>query len=196
VVRPDETAGVAVPNALSLARLPLAALFWIAPAHPPFAFTILGLAGLTDVLDGWLVRRWRRRRWRASDPGAFAAGTGRGAWLDGLCDKIFVLSVLAAVAWAIGPPLYLLALVASREILMAPLAVGYRLLPEGWRSEYDLSAGWPGKLATTLQFTAIALAVLQSPWFPPAAWLTGAAGILAVAYYLRRALRTAPRRRS
>lgn len=187
----DHEGAAALPNALTLARLPLAALFWIAPGWPPFALSVLGIAGLTDVLDGWVARRWRRRRWAEShDPNAFAAGTGRGPWLDALCDKIFVLSVVTAVAVVVGPPLHLLAVMATREILMAPLAVAYRFMPEGWRREYDFSAGWLGKGCTILQFVALSLAILRSPWFELAAWSAGAAGLAAILYYLHRAWRT------
>ncbi len=186
-----EDVGAALPNALTLARLPLAAVFWIAPSSPPFAFTVLGLAALTDVLDGWLARRWRAKRWREDhDPGAFAAGTGRGPWLDALCDKIFVVSVLAAVGMAVRPPIHLLVVIAAREILMIPLTVAYRAMPESFRRDFDVTAGWPGKLATVLQFAAVALAILESPLFETVAWASGAAGLAAVLYYVRRAYRT------
>lgn len=192
-IRDPEDVGVAVPNALTLLRLPLAALFWVAPGWPPYAFSVLALAALTDVLDGWFVRRWRRRRWSAHDPGAFAAGTGRGPWLDALCDKIFVVSVVVAVGVTVEPPVYSLLLVATREILVTPLAIGYRFMPEAWRREYDFSAGPLGKLTTVLQFVAIGLALLRSPWLVEIAWVVAASGAASVAYYVRRAMLTSSR---
>ena len=180
----------AIPNALTLSRLPLAAVFWIAPDWPPFAFTVLGVAGLTDVADGFLARRARSERWKRRDPGAFAAGTGRGPWLDALCDKIFVVSVVTAVWVTVAPPLHLALLVVTRELLILPLSVAYRFMPEGWRREYDFTAGWPGKLATVLQLAALCLAILRSELLEPAAYATAAAGAIAVGYYLMRAWRT------
>lgn len=188
--RPNLDDGSAMPNALTLARLPLAAVFWIAPDWPPFAFTVLGVAGLTDVADGWLARRNRATRWKEHDPGAFAAGTGRGPWLDALCDKIFVASVVTAVWVTVRPPPYLALLVVTRELLMLPLSVAYRLMPEDWRREWDFTAGWPGKIATVVQFVAVGLAILESDWLLHAAVAASATGLLAVGYYLARALRT------
>ena len=46
-----------VPSLVSMARLPLAALFpWVVD-RPAAAVSVLLAAGLTDVLDGWLARR-------------------------------------------------------------------------------------------------------------------------------------------
>lgn len=187
--RPRSGNESALPNALTLARLPLAALFWIAPDDPPFALTVLAVAGLTDLADGWVVRRRRAGRWKRRDPGAFAAGTGRGAWLDALCDKIFVVSVVTAVWVTVQPPAYESLLVVTRELLMAPLSVAFRLMPEDFRKEYDFTAGWPGKITTVLQFAAIGLAILRSEWLLPTAIAASASGAVAVAYYVHRAWR-------
>jgi cardiolipin synthase len=181
---------LALPNVLTLLRVPLGLLFWVAPASPPWAFGVMSAAALSDMVDGWFARKVREWRWRKHrDPGAFAAGTGVGAFLDPLCDKFFVVSALLAVLWAVQPPALLLAAVAVREILFAPLMLGYRFLPGPWRERgVDFSAGWPGKAATVAQFVALALAILRHSWFEPAAWAAGLLGLLSAAYYVRRAL--------
>ena len=69
------------PNLLSLARIPLALLFPFASRSVPAALLVLGLAGLTDVLDGWLARR-------------LGAETAIGAVIDPVADKIFALTVM------------------------------------------------------------------------------------------------------
>jgi len=181
---------LALPNVLTLLRVPLGLLFWVAPASPPWAFGVMSAAALSDMVDGWFARKVREWRWKKHrDPGAFAAGTGVGAFLDPLCDKIFLVSALLAVLWALQPPALLLAAVAAREILFAPLMLGYRFLPGPWRRHgFDFTAGWPGKATTVAQFAALALAILRHPWFEPAAWTAGALGLLSAAYYVHRAL--------
>src|ERR1700749_5136055 len=98
---------VTLPNALSLARLPLGGLFWAAlargPQHAELPFAVLAAAAVTDVLDGWIARR------RGTDP------AGMGSWLDPICDKLFVGAVIVALYVERHTPLVLLALVVARE---------------------------------------------------------------------------------
>jgi hypothetical protein len=75
------------PNALSALRIPLAALLWLAPTEAAWTRSILGLAGTSDVLDGWVARRARARRIRRGDPGALASREARGAWIDGAASR-------------------------------------------------------------------------------------------------------------
>src|SRR5438105_7555535 len=92
------------PNLLSLARVPLGAAFWLAfgpPGEPPYiAFLIMALAAVTDVLDGYVARRQAARAagGTGADVGSGGgSGGGTGAWLDPICDKLFVGAVLAAI---------------------------------------------------------------------------------------------------
>lgn len=176
-------------NLLSLVRLPLAALIWLAPAWPAFALSVIGAAALSDVLDGWFARRMRWRAFeRHRDTRPMAAGRGAvGAWLDPLCDKIFVLSALVALTVAYAPPVHLVLLVVARELLLFPAWLVHRLAPDR-SSALDYTAEWPGKAATAVQVAAIVLLALDHSWFPPAAWLAGGAGALAAAFYVGRAL--------
>src|SRR5260370_36630690 len=77
------------PNLLSLARLPMGALFWQVvddvPAHLIGPFLALAAAAVTDVLDGYLAPRR-------------GVTSGVGAWLDPICDQVFLGAVLAAHA--------------------------------------------------------------------------------------------------
>jgi phosphatidylglycerophosphate synthase len=72
------------PALLSLLRLPLAACFALAVRIPSAALGILVLAGITDVLDGWVARR-------------FGLVTATGAALDGITDKVFAVGVALAL---------------------------------------------------------------------------------------------------
>jgi cardiolipin synthase len=171
---------VTAPNLLSLSRLPLGWVFWVAlgptPRHGILALGVMGLAAATDVLDGYLARR----------SGADAAGTG--SWLDPICDKLFVGTVLAALHVERGVPLPLLAIIVTRELLQLPLAVVYRLSHtiRSWL-RYDFRASFLGKAATVAQFLAIAALVVGVPAVA-LAWLAFALGVIALGDYLRRAV--------
>lgn len=183
----DRGRDVLVPNLLSLARVPLAGLLWIAPSEPTWTLPILFAAGITDVLDGWMVRRIRRRRLQEGDPGAFAAHAGQGAFIDGFADKVFVVSAVVALATTVRPPLWALVLLAMREILFLPLMLAYRLSPAEMRARVDFTANAIGKLATFAQFAALSLGLLHHSLFVPAVVVAGVAGTLAALDYAVRA---------
>jgi cardiolipin synthase len=170
-----------LPNLLSLSRLPLGGLFWVAlargPAHAALPFGVLATAAVTDVLDGWIARR------RGADP------AGVGSWLDPICDKVFVASVLVALYVQRHVPLSLLALVVSRELLQLPMALVYRAIPPLRRwLHYDFRASLLGKGATVAQFLAVSAIILNAAASRALAWLAFALGMLALADYIRRAI--------
>jgi cardiolipin synthase len=194
---------VLLPNALSALRIPLAALLWLAPTEAAWTLSILGLAGTSDVLDGWVARRARARRIRRGDPGALASREARGAWIDGAADKIFVLSALGVVAWTSRPPAWALVALAARELLFVPLMLAHaaslastRSSPQGApravslataRRPLDYRAGLLGKLATVAQFAALALGMLRRPELLPVSLLAGVLGSSATLEYALRA---------
>ncbi|HED64903.1 MAG TPA: CDP-alcohol phosphatidyltransferase family protein [Planctomycetes bacterium] len=75
-----------VPNAISLARLGLAVLLPFAPEA--YWIWIVVAAGASDWLDGWIARR-------------FSATSKLGGLLDGLTDKVFIVTALLTF-WAHG----------------------------------------------------------------------------------------------
>ena len=177
------------PNVLTLARLPLAVAFWWAVVEPAWALAVLGLALLTDVLDGFVARRARLAMWtRGGNPGAMAAREPIGAALDPIVDKVFTASVLLALAARTDAPWPLLALVLAREPLLLLAWVVHRLGPYRDRP-VSLQAEWPGKLTTGAQLAAIVALLLRSPLAAPLAWAAGALGVATALYYVRRARR-------
>lgn len=174
---PDRVLSLA--NLLTLARLPMAGLVWVAPGSLGWVLGLMAAAALSDVLDGWVARRL----------GGGQVG-GVGAWLDPVCDKVFVVSVLVAVWVVVRPPVWVLPAVAARELIVVPLGLAYRCAP-GLRGErrYDLRAVVVGKAATVAQFLTVAALLLDHPAALPLAGATGALGVAAGAVYLRRAWR-------
>jgi phosphatidylglycerophosphate synthase len=131
---------------------------WIAPESRSWFFAILASAALSDLLDGRVARAIRARRLaRGDDPRSVGEAMALGAWLDPMCDKLFVLSTVAAVAFVFRPPLAVLLLIATREIILAPFAVGYWVTRHvRGRLRFDFSAGLLGKATTVAQFAAVA----------------------------------------
>ena len=173
-------------NALSLSRVPLAALLWLAPHEPAWVLSIVVVAGITDVLDGWVARRGKARAWNDGDRGALAATVARGAAIDGFADKVFVVSTVAALLVTVQPPFWVVGALVSRELLIVPLIVAYRVAPPSLRERVDFTAGTIGKAATLAQFTAIVLGFLRHPTFVHVAVVAGLLGATSVVYYVGR----------
>ena len=180
-----------LPNALTLSRVPLAGLVWVAPGRRSWLVAILALAAVTDIFDGRMARALRARRVaRGEDPQHIGDARAVGAWLDPACDKLFVLSVLAAVGVAYRPGAGEMALIAAREIILAPPILVYLLVPAVRRAvQVDFRAGPAGKASTVTQFAALAAVV----FYPPVLWIlataAGVVGSVAAFAYLVRTLR-------
>lgn len=142
------------PNLLTLLRILLIPVFvtvFYAPA--PWARLacglIFGAAALTDLLDGWLARRWGQT-------------SALGAFLDPVADKLMVAVALVLLVQA--DPRAALALPAAviigREITVSAL--------REWMSELgaraQVAVSLAGKFKTTAQMIAILLLVLETPF--------------------------------
>lgn len=164
-----------LPNLLTLVRIPLAGLIWLAPGNRWWLMGLMGAAALSDLLDGWFARR------------AGVPAEGIGAWLDPLCDKLFIASALVAVWVMHGPPLWLAFVAATRELALLPLFAA-KLLHPGLRNR---SMPWRamalGKATTVVQFALFASVLWAWPeGWGPLALVAGALGLAAgVQYGLR-----------
>jgi cardiolipin synthase (CMP-forming) len=135
-----------VPSLLSLSRLLFAAGFVVVDGALMRA-GLIGVAGATDLLDGFLARRWKvTSKW--------------GALLDPLGDHVFMF--VAAITLVAGGALSVPAAVVllARDIATA---VGFLIalaIPRLRHEEFK--ARWPGKLVTAFQFATL-LAVMLAP---------------------------------
>jgi phosphatidylglycerophosphate synthase len=181
---------MSLPNLLSLSRIPLGAAFWLVLGPTAqgsiWAFVIMAAAAVTDVLDGYLARRQARRTGGA---GSLPDG-GTGAWLDPICDKLFVGAVLAAIIVRRHPPPLLVVLILTRELVQLPIGAAYRFIPtvHNWL-RYDFRASVLGKAATVAQFLAVAALILDHPSIAIFAGIAFLLGIAALVDYMRRAIR-------
>lgn len=176
-----------LPNLLTASRLPLAIALWLELGHLVWFLAILGLAGATDVADGWLARKARRR----ARGEAAGEARGPGVWLDPLCDKIFVLSALGALVVGFRPDPLLVALVATREIALVGVASVLVVPGVRRRSRMDSRASVLGKATTVAQFAAVTALALDASLAIPVVALAAALGLAATAHYAARAARGA-----
>ena len=100
------------------------------------------VAGATDYVDGWLARRWH-------------VTSKLGSFLDTTADKLLVSGVLIALLAADRVSPWIVALIVGRELVL----MGLRGIIA---SEGEVMAPSSlGKLKTSIQFLAIALAILR-----------------------------------
>ena len=155
-----------IPNLLSILRLILIPVFlWIyltAKEQPWFiiAAVVLAFSGLTDLLDGWIARKYNMI-------------TQLGKVLDPIADKITQVSVCVAL-WIRYPELIVLLIVmVLKELLMM---VGGLVL---FRKKVKLDGSrWYGKIATTI-FYVLMFAIVVSSYIPP--WFLIATDVIIIA---------------
>ncbi|MFC5700914.1 CDP-alcohol phosphatidyltransferase family protein [Cohnella faecalis] len=143
-----------LPNLLTMSRFALIplflALYW--NDHPVAALLIVLLAGLTDILDGYIARRRGQI-------------TVTGSMLDPLADKTMMLTVVLSllfnekISWSVG------AVMAFREIgMIASSAFFY------FRGMKTVPANMMGKATTVVYYVAIVLLFLDQPGGSEVLW--------------------------
>ncbi len=164
------------PALISWVRLPLAACFPLVVGRPVAAVAVLLAAGFSDVLDGWVARR-------------YGLVTPTGAALDPITDKLFVLTVAITLLVHEYLPLGGVLLLSTREIGELPLVVWLARSHTARAARANApSANAGGKLATVLQFSAVSWALLRQPLLGLWVGAAAVAGVVAAIGYWRRAL--------
>lgn len=179
-----------VPNALTIARiLVVPPLVWLLLVGQfQWALALAVFAGLSDLLDGWLARRfeWQSRFGSMADP---------------LADKLLMVAGYVTLGWLGELPLWLVALVIWRDIVIVFGGLIYHL-------KFEPVVAEPTQLSRFNTFCQIflmwfVLLRLAGFPFPPEAqigltWLVGAMAIITLLQYVwiwsRRAARIAAER--
>ena len=176
-----------IPNILTLLRIALIPMLVIVyfssiKMAMPLAAILFIIAGLTDLLDGYLARK-------LNQTSAF------GAFLDPVADKLIVSCALVIVVYR-HPSFYVLIpalIIIGREITVSAL--------REWMAELGkrgkVAVSYLGKIKTTLQIVAIVFLlwfhpIMGLPTFQIGLWLLGIAAVLTVISmidYLRAAFR-------
>ena len=106
-----------IPNILTFARIGSSPIlgYLIINAHYPAALSLFIVSGLTDLIDGWIARRYPSQ------------SSALGSFLDPLADKILVGVVVISLAYVNLIPLWLLALILSRDVAIMFAAAYLRI---------------------------------------------------------------------
>lgn len=122
-------------NLLSLSRIWLAVFF----CQEKVTLRLLVILGamLSDVLDGYLARRYK-------------ATSRFGSIIDPITDKFFVCVCVAVLYWEGSLSVLHLVLIFARDLFLLLFAV-YLSIVNGWKG-YDCRALFFGKFFTVIQF--------------------------------------------
>jgi phosphatidylglycerophosphate synthase len=165
-------------HALTLLRLPLILVVWLGYGTP-VAPAAIGLAALSDAIDGTVARRAQKRR-----PPPWPAWWTIGGWLDPLVDKLFIAAVLIAVIVRTPQDIGLVGLVAVRELALVPLVAIYEIVRRH-RERVAIHARPLGKATTVLQMITIAVIAGDAPGALPLAIASAVVGTAATIDYIR-----------
>jgi len=137
-----------IPNAISIGRILLMfpALWMLVSQQYGNAILFFMIAGISDVLDGFLAKRygWESRI---------------GGILDPLADKILLLSVFIALAWISAIPWWFVAIISIRDFSLFLGGLYYNVAVDKFIAEPSLLS----KINTLLQIVLV-LMVLFDLW--------------------------------
>jgi CDP-diacylglycerol--glycerol-3-phosphate 3-phosphatidyltransferase/cardiolipin synthase len=137
-------------NLISLSRLLMAVAFVHWARSPAIAVAILCLAGISDWLDGFVAKRLGQQ-------------SRLGRLLDPICDRLFVVPVLATLVFVHGLPPWQLAVLVSRDLFNSAGALAVWIFRPDLVPE--LRPRCSGKAVTSLQFWSVVHVVLGLPLF-------------------------------
>lgn len=131
-----------IPNILTLLRFVLipGIIVSIVKEQYILAFIILTISGLTDILDGYIARK-------------FNFITDFGKLVDPLADKMTQISILSTLVIIDIIPVWILIIMILKEITMIS---GASFL---YGKDLVVSSKWYGKLATVLFYVAIVISL-------------------------------------
>ena len=156
-----------LPNIISSSRVLLAAGF-VVVNNVDGRLALVGAAGVTDFLDGWIARRAKvTSKW--------------GALIDPIADRVFAL--VAVSTFLFNGQLSTLGyfVMISRDLMTAVGFLVARAVP--WLKPVQFRARFSGKLVTVLQLIAfVALLSLPSA-VTPCLWLVGLASLYSIVDY-------------
>lgn len=158
---------VRLPNILSSSRFLLAVLFVCSDA-PRVRVGLIGAAGATDFLDGWLARRVdATSRW--------------GALLDPIADRVFVLAAVGAFIFsgALGTGAYFVLIM--RDLATAVGFLVARVVP--WLRPVVFKARLSGKIVTVLQLVTLAAVLVAPRALPPLVATVAVVSAISIADY-------------
>jgi phosphatidylglycerophosphate synthase len=157
----------ALPNIISSSRVLLAAGFVI--VHDADGrLGIVGLAAITDFLDGWIARRAQvTSRW--------------GALIDPIADRVFALVAVSTFLFTGQLSTVGYFVMISRDLMTAVGFLVARIV--SWLRPVTFKARASGKLVTVMQLATF-IAILRFPAYQtPCLWIVGALSLYSIVDY-------------
>ena len=160
-----------LPNAITVGRFVLIPLYFVAffadgKYNMFYALGILILAGVTDVLDGYLARRRHQV-------------TAIGIMLDPLADKLMMVAVVVSLVLDNRVPWIIAGLLLFREVAMISSAAFFHL-----RGFKTFPAAIWGKVTTVLYYISLGAVMFRWPFARDLLWLTVGLSFLTSFIYL------------
>lgn len=134
------------------------------------AIIVFITASVTDLLDGWVARR-------------FHQPSKLGAVLDPIADKGLLITALLTLTfskWTYAFPLWFPVLVIARDIVILTGCAVVR----HFNGHLEVRPSFIGKAATATQMVALAWVMLQLPYFLYPVWIAGLFTLLSGAGYV------------
>ena len=138
-----------IPNAICFARIALVLPSVITLLSGQFELTLVlfGVAAVSDALDGWLAKH-------------FGWTSRLGKILDPIADKLLLVCVFLTLAWLGRVPVWLVAAVVARDLLIVGGAAAYHFLI-GYLEGHPTPVS---KLNTLLQLTFVLAVIADAAW--------------------------------
>jgi cardiolipin synthase len=177
---PDVNSHVTIPNIITMVRILATPLFIIFLLQNSYgrAMAVFGLAGLSDLADGYIARNFKLK-------------SPLGAILDPLADKLLVTASYLTLGYFEKIPAWLTVVVISRDVVIVGGIIALKLFEVNFRIEPARISKW----ATTFQILTVFLAILRElvpfhPWlFLASCWLTTFFTVASGLVYLMRGMR-------
>jgi cardiolipin synthase (CMP-forming) len=167
---------LSIPNLITLARiLAVPVILWaITAGEVRIAFALFLAAGLSDLVDGFLAKR-------------FGMATELGAYLDPLADKAMIVSIYVALGIIDAMPRWLVILVVSRDIMIVSAVILSWLVDKPMKLK-PLMVSKANTVAQIVYATVVLAAVTFTwdiPWvLNPLIALVAALTLLSIAFYV------------
>ncbi|MGV8172392.1 MAG: CDP-diacylglycerol--glycerol-3-phosphate 3-phosphatidyltransferase [Candidatus Woesearchaeota archaeon] len=145
-----------IPNFLTALRIFLAPFFMFAVLGGKYiiAFVIILLAALTDFFDGLIARRYNMQ-------------SSFGTLLDPIADKIFVFCAIVALLLRFGFPLWLGAIIISRDLFILMAGLLFVIM----HKHSVLKPNLLGKISTFFQMTSLTIYIISSSYGYYDSWI-------------------------
>ncbi len=155
-----------IPNIITCLRILLVVPFlWLLlEENYGAALLLFVIAGVSDALDGFLAKYYG---WTSE----------LGGLLDPIADKLLLIGAILALGWLNELPIWLVALVVLRDLIILSGAIAYHLLIERFQAAPLLIS----KLNTLTQLVLVCAIIVNYGWEPlPVRLLNGLMALTAL----------------